>query len=596
MNNDRSMNPLRWLGRLAAAGGVTSLLLGAVLVLPAGAVPPPPYTTTTVVTSSVPTPVTGEPVVFTATVKPAKKSEPTPLGTVVFTVTASDSSTVNCDAGDSVSLSGGTAQCSVSGGLLASLSPYTVSATYTDTVDSNDIGSTGSANVTVDPGKTTTQLTSSSNPSVTDQALVFTAAVSIDAPATGSLSGSVTFGGVTCDDGNTVPVSGGLAQCPVSGGLTVTGSPYTVTASYGSDPNFADSSTQLKQKVTPAGATVVLASTPNTCSGNLCTTSSGTPLTFTATASGEYGTPTGDISFLVIPAGKETKDKNSLTCDGGSNLIPLSGGQATCSFSDGLPATVYYTVTATLVDPNYESASATLYENTTLLSTDTSVSDPKGFTTGVTFPVTATVTAIGSTSEVPTGDVEITVCGANDNGASGCQGAPEPLGSNGQATLDVAGGEFPGSYQVYATYLGDQNFLGSTAKKKGFTVAEGPTTITVTSSENPSLPGDPVVLVASITAPGANSTLVGPPTGSLTFTITDPNSNTYTCAGGNVISLDNGSSDEDVAECYLPPGTLTDPAAPTGNTAYTVAVSYPGDGNYRPTHVTYTQLVVPAVD
>jgi hypothetical protein len=589
-----SKNPnssLRWVGRLAAAGGVVSLVLGAVFVLPASAapVPAPPYATSTAVTSSVAAPVSGQGVVFTATVTPAKKSEPTPQGTVVFTITASNSSTVNCDAGNSVSLSGGTAQCSVSGGLLSSLSPYTVSAAYTDTVDSNDLSSSGTHNVTVNPGKTTTVVTSSSNPSTAEQPVTFTAAVNITTPATGTLAGSVTFAGVTCDDGNTVPVSGGLAQCPVSGGLN--SGTTTVTASYGSDPNFANSTAApVHQKVNPSGATVVLTSTPDTCNGNLCTTQSGSPVSFTATASGAYGTPTGDIDFTVIPAGKTPKD--GLTCDGG-NDVPLSSGQASCSFAAGLPATVYYTVTATLVDPNYQSTSATLYENTTLLSTNTTVAPVKGVTAGVTFPVTATVTPVESSSLSPTGNVEITVCGANDNGGNGCEGAPEQL-TNGVATLDVAGGEFPGTYSVSAIYLGDSNFLGSSAKKGTFHVDESPTTITVTSSENPSESGDAVILTASITAPGANSTLVGPPTGSLVYTITDPTGNTYTCEGGNTVSLDNGNTDEDVAQCYLPAGTLTVQSAP-GNTNYKVVVSYSSDGDYAGSHVTIYQEVVPVV-
>jgi hypothetical protein len=61
-----------------------------------------------------------------------------------------------------------------------------------------------------------------------------------------------------------------------------------------------------------------------------------------------------------------------------------------------------------------------------------------------------------------------------------------------------------------------------------------PTTIAIQSSENPSIDGDAVTLTATITAAngGANSTLVGPPTGNLDFTITGP-SGTYTCQDGN---------------------------------------------------------------
>jgi hypothetical protein len=298
--------------------------------------------------------------------------------------------------------------------------------------------------------------------------------------------------------------------------------------------------------------------------------------------------------FSIIPAGK--KASQSLQCDGG-NTVALSADQASCTFGNGLPAVVYYTVTATLVDPNYQSASATLYENTSLLSTDTSVTVGKGLTAGETFPVTATVTPLSSSSNPPTGGVDITVCGENSNGGNGCQGAIEPVAPDGTAVLSVGGGEFPGNYSAFATYVGDQNYLGSSAKKHPFNVTQAPTTIAIQSSANPSEDGSAVTLTATITAAngGADSTLVGPPTGNLVFTITS-GAGSFTCQGGNSISLDNGQADEDVAQCYLPPGTLTDPAAPSGNTNYTVRVDYSSDGDFLSSHAVVTQVVVPAID
>jgi hypothetical protein len=51
-----------------------------------------------------------------------------------------------------------------------------------------------------------------------------------------------------------------------------------------------------------------------------------------------------------------------------------------------------------------------------------------------------------------------------------------------------------------------------------------------------------------------------------------------------------------VAQCFLPAGTLTDPASPTGNTSYTVRVTYASDGDYLSSHSSITQVVVPAID
>ncbi len=93
----------------------------------------------------------------------------------------------------------------------------------------------------------------------------------------------------------------------------------------------------------------------------------------------------------------------------------------------------------------------------------------------------------------------------------------------------------------------------------------------------------------------AGSTLVGPPTGSVTFTITDPNGNTYDCADGNTVVLDEGPYDEGVADCQLPPGELIDLSLPNGDTDYTVTVAYPSDGDFQSSRTMYTQEVVPPV-
>ncbi|MGB7050864.1 MAG: hypothetical protein WBG41_04790, partial [Acidimicrobiales bacterium] len=108
---------------------------------------------------------------------------------------------------------------------------------------------------------------------------------------------------------------------------------------------------------------------------------------------------------------------------------------------------------------------------------------------------------------------------------------------------------------------------------------------------------DPVSLTAEVTAAdgSAGSTLVGPPTGSVTFTITDPNNNTYTCENGNTVPLDNGAYDEGIAQCYLPSGTLNDLNLPDGDTNYTVSVNYPNDGDFQSSHLDYTQEVVPPI-
>ena len=449
---------------------------------------------------------------------------------------------------------------------------------------------------------TTTKVTSSINPTVTGQPVTFTAKVTPSVGTVASLTGSVWFGGLpsgSCSGGNGVPVVAGLAQCVVSGGLLHAGSPFAVRATYGHDPAYAGSSGKVSQVVDKAGATLALTSNAITCSSpDLCTAPQGTPVTFTATAAAKppgAGIPAGPVVFSVVEAGK-TK---SLTCQGG-NTMALSGGQATCSFPHGLPATVYSTVTATLQDPSYRPASATMYLNTTQLATTTTIADPKtqacGWTAGWTCPIVATVTPNGSSSIAPTGPVDVTVCtvGVSPRVCKGISINIFPA-NDGTVSLYLKGGLVPGKYEANAKYLGDANYYASTAAAVGFTVVKAPTFITISSSENASVDGDPVTFTAVIQRqnPNSISTLVGSPTGSMTFDVQGP-SGRLDCSGGDVVPLSPGTV-QGVVTCAFPAGVLTDPAAPDGNTDYTVHVSYPGDSNFLGSTATFTQTVVPIV-
>jgi hypothetical protein len=589
------------IGRVALVAAAAALLTGGVLQTTAGASSGPPYATNTTVTASPAAPVTGQSVTFTSTTLAvgAPSGIGKPKGQAVFTITGSDSSTVDCDGGDTVTLVKGVGSCTVSAGLLAALSPYTVSSAYTDTVDGNFSPGSGTLNQVVTPGPTTTSLISSQNPAVSSQPLTLTAAVATAAPGQGTLTGSVKFAGISqyakCDGttNNVVPVSGGQAVCSLPNGLPAATSPYAITATYGSDPNFAGSSASISQKVHRGAASVSLALTPDTCGGtNYCTTNEGTPLAFTVTAtqlSPSTVVPSGPVVFSILPAGSTT----SLLCDGG-NTVTLTGGQGTCTLSNGVPAVVYYTVTATLEDPNYFPVSTSLYLNSALGSTNTTVYVQPTPGAGASFDVVATVTPVETSLIAPGGRVAISVC---SNTTHVCQGTPIVVDSTtGEAILSVKGGEFPGAFTAYAHYLGDQNFYASTAPSRAFTVIKSETKILFTPSENPSVDGDAVNVTTVIKGlhGSSNSTLVGPPTGTLTYTVTGPSGN-LTCQGGNVVKIRKGSNAQGAFTCYLPPGTLTDPAAPGGDTTYTISASYSGDSNFDASTNTYTQTVVPSV-
>jgi len=598
MGMNRLHRPLRTLAASAALVASASALLVGALVVPAGAAGGAPYTTKVSVTSNAQNLPTGAPASFTA--KVSAIGHGVPGGQVTFTVSGADSSSVTCDAGNVVPLVSGAATCSVAAGLLAASGPFMVLAQYADTLDSTYQSSSASRTQNVVLAGTSTTVTSATDPSVTGEPLSFTAAVAPSAPATGSPTGTVTFSGLTCDGGsNTVNVAGGLAQCVVSAGLVSQTGTYAVAAAYSGDANYSASAGTAHQSVKPAATTVSLVPSTGTCTGDICSSGQGTSISFTATAQaagtdGGTGTPTGTITFAITKPGTSA----SLPCDGGTNVVALTGGAATCTMSAGLPAIIYYKVTATLSAAGYQSGVGSIFENSALVATNITTSVPKTIGTGETFDVTAVVTpATGYTgSNLPTGYVNILVCGNNSNGNDGCQGGAAPVGTGGVATLTIGGGEYLGDYTYRAVYTGDSNFYSSTAKTRLITIEKSPTTTALTEPGGfYSTDGAAVAITATVAATNgaAGSTLIGPPTGNVTFTITDPNGNAVTCTGGNVVPLPTSPGEvEGSVTCILPPGTLIDSTPPL--TKYTVAVNYSGDSDYVASNGRAVQFVVPA--
>jgi uncharacterized repeat protein (TIGR01451 family) len=115
--------------------------------------------------------------------------------------------------------------------------------------------------------------------------------------------------------------------------------------------------------------------------------------------------------------------------------------------------------------------------------------------------VNFTVTAQAPGSGTPTGNVTVS------DGTVSCTGS---VGSAGSCTLTPT---TAGAKTLTATYAGDSNFNGS-SDTENHQVNPAATTTTVTSSPNPSLPGQDVTITANVTAnaPGA-----GTPTGQVQF-------------------------------------------------------------------------------
>jgi large repetitive protein len=446
----------------------------------------PGATSTTVTASSDPT-VTGQPVSFTAMVAPVSPATGTPTGSVTFTITGADSptDTANCDSGNgnNVALVSGSATCSVSGGLEATGTAYTISAVYSSG-DANFSGSSGTASQTVTRGGATitvAQTTPSGTQPVTGQAVAFTATVATTAPATGTPTGSVIFtvtsstgSNVNCDSGDTVSLMGGnTATCSLSAGLKGAGISYTVSATL--------SDTEYKTKV--AGTltiTVARTTTVTTVSGLPGSVSASEPFSIgvkiAAGAPGK-GKPAGFVTIGICLNGAATcgPEAGSGTFNIPTTSKTLNSNKFVDTVVGGLTPG-FYAITATYDgSPNYESsASATKF---LLVTTDHTTTDivpshspvHEGGRLVLRAEVIESPTASGELG-APTGTVTLTVQGATGPALTCTTGSnvvtiSTTSNNQGLAKCVIAAGQITqadGPYAVQAVYSGDSNYTTST--------------------------------------------------------------------------------------------------------------------------------------
>jgi hypothetical protein len=307
---------------------------------------------TTALSSSANPAVTGQAVSFTATVAAQAPSTGTPSGTVAFNFSGSGA-TPNCKGGDTQTLSSGVATCKISGGLQASQGQETVHAIYSGS--SGFSSSTATPLVeTVNQSPSTVTISAGSNPVVTSAGVTFTATLGAGSPGSGTpSSGTVTWtvtsaGGsaVACKKAGPVNVSStGTSTCKVpTNELSTAGEPYSVTAAFSGNGDYASSTGTYYEAVTTTASQVKLkVAAP---------ASSGSPGSFTAVVTGVPNTsvpassdvPTGTVTFTITDA-----SGNAVSCDGGNNTVTLGGsGRATCSVSSSLVSSGSpYSVTAT---------------------------------------------------------------------------------------------------------------------------------------------------------------------------------------------------------------------------------------------------------
>src|SRR5213594_4481140 len=376
---------------------------------------------TSTVLNSTPNPsVFGQAVTLTATVAPVLADTIAPTGTVVFKDGATTLGVVT--------LVNGSASLVTSA---LATGAHSLTASYSGDLEFS--ASTSAVRIqTVNPGQTTTTLTSTPNPSLAGQAVTLSTTVTAVAPAVGVPTGTVTFR----DGANalaTVALVNGSASLVTS---TLTTGNHSLTAVYSGSANFLASTSLAVTQVVNSQTTTSLTAAPNP-------SVIGQAVTLTAVVSPVApgtGVPTGTVTFrdgatvlgtVTLVNGSASLVTSALAVGSHSLTAAYSGGG---NFLASTSAIVIHTV-------NPGSTSTTL------------ASTPNPSAVGQAVTLNATVSAVAPAVGVPTGTVTF-----RDGAAV--------LGTatlvNGSASLSIST-LAAGSHPLTAVYSGSATFAASTS-------------------------------------------------------------------------------------------------------------------------------------
>jgi hypothetical protein len=328
--------------------------------------------------------------------------------------------------------------------------------------DVNNVASAStSMTQTVNKATSVTSLVSTPNPSSQGVSVQFTAVVT----SNGTLpTGTVLFQ----ESGNTL----GTATLGVNGVATwattaLTMGHHTIVAVYqGDTANNTSTSAVVQQNVLPQ--------TTATLTSNHNPGVAGSPVTFTATVTGQGPVPTGNITFTD---GATVLGTGVLNLQGTATLTvsSLSAGTHSIIANYGGDSSNASSTSATLVQ--------TMQQATTQVSLGASAQTlPRG--TAVT--LTATVTGDGAT---PTGSATF-MDGAQSLGSS-------ILNGTGIATL-VSSTITVGQHSLTAVYSGDTNDAASTSGVISLSITQASPSLQIAANTNPSLAGAATTFTATL--------------------------------------------------------------------------------------------------
>ncbi len=408
----------------------------------------------------------GNPVTFTATVRPSNAT-----GTIQF----NDGIT---PLGAPVALVGATASLTVPNATLSALSvgAHPITAVYSG--DDENAGST-SATLNELVSDSIVVVGSSPDPSILGQAVTITATVTPN-----TATGNIQFSDGAATLGPAIPLNGASATLTVPSASVATilsvGS-HTITAAYSGDANnVGTTSAADTQTVNQAESSVTVASSLNPAPF-------GQSVNLTATVTG---------SVAGIPATGTVTFKNLLTTNTAPTVLPVAATLGTATAKNGVAVLAVSTLqvgtnTITAVyngDANYlpSNSSAPVVETITALASGVVLSsspNPSTFQQSVSL----TATVIPNTA---TGTVQF---------IDGTTNLSTPVAiAGGQAELSVTTLAV-GSHSITAAYSGNATEAKSTSNILTQVVNPLGATVTISSGENPSAFGDNVTFTATVT-------------------------------------------------------------------------------------------------
>jgi len=300
----------------------------------------------------------------------------------------------------------------------------------------------------------------------------------------------------------------------------------------------------------------------------------GQPVTFTAAVSSALGTPTGKVTFMN---GSEILHTATLAGSVASYVtakLPVGTASITAAYAGN--AKFAGSTSAALAQEVTQGASAVTLSSTV---------DPSVYGQPVTFTA-----AVSSASGKPTGTVTFMNGGAILH--------TEPF-ARGVASMTTDFRSL-GTLSITAVYNGSADILGSTSAVLNQVVNAAPTTVTLSSSANPALVGQPVTFTATVTAP-----FRGIPTGEAVLSTANTALGVGSLTGG-VASVTTSSLVQGITAItatYLPAAnfsgssaTLAQTVQSAGPQSYTLAASPLNPGSTTAGNTSASSLILTPVN